>query len=801
MTLWRPLHLLLFTLVLLAAPHLSAATYVVSSAADTNDGTCDAASCTLREAVHASIADGGGTVHFAIGSGNVEIILVSALPPITVPIVIDATTQPGYAGAPIVRLTGLGAGDDCLVLQKGDSTVRGLDIGRCRDAIAVAPVNPGPISNIAIERNWIGTRLADAPIHRKGIRLEALGGPSISNVRIGDGTPAGRNNIATYGFVEDGLYIMGGVSDVTVAGNYFGLSDTGAALLTAARFTTDISIYGTSASNNIVIGGSTPGARNVFGSGGGTQINMKLDGLSTNVLVEGNYIGTDPTGLVPMRATNFGIWFYGEGEATIRNNVMTSGNTVVSRGVTTSRPVVVQGNRINVRPDDVPFPMISGYCINDFSSAPGYLIGGPNPGDGNVLANCSTAIFVNSPSATVQGNLIGLDSTGTNAIGSGTRGIATSFARTDPGVFIRDNRIAGCTVGIDVGTEAKATVDGNYVGTDASGTVARPNNTGITISGATGASGARVIITNNVVAGNTASGIAIATSDLPVTLTGNRIGVAANGNPLPNAEDGIRISSGTGLRRIGTTAGPPNTIAHNGLNGVSVTAGGAVSILNNSIFDNGGLAIDLGPTGVTVNDALDADTGGNGLQNAPVLTSAVLSGGLATISGSLHSTPNRAFTIELYANSALEPANHGEAEALLSRFVVSTDVAGDATFTAPISPCQRARSSARPPRTTRPPRPARCRTSSSRRMASCSSPQRRPVERRPIRTSFSPSHAPADSGSRSPCSTHRATRPPRPEAITAPSRERWRSPRRMSRRRSPFHCSATPPTKRTRRSP
>ncbi len=666
---------IVLAIVLAMSTVASAATYVVNSSADTTDTVCDVTNCTLREAIAAANADGGGTIHFAIGSGAATITLTFALPDLTTPVIIDGTTQPGYAGTPLIAVTGGSTAWDCLVLRASDSVIRGLDIGLCRDAIAV--ISSTAMTNIAIERNFIGTRMATAPIMRKGIRLEAVGTSTLSGVTIGNSTPAGRNIIATFGFVEDGLFISGNVSDVTVAGNYFGIDESGTGIVTAARFTTDVTVQGSAISNNIMIGGPAPADRNVFGSGGGTQLNVKIDSLGSGLTIEGNYIGTDPTGMIRRAATNFGVWFFAEGTATIRNNLITtSGGNAVSRGVTTTGPVIVQGNWINVKADGTAFPFVPSTAIQDFSSVPGYVIGGPNPGDGNVIANYSTGVFVVSPGAVVQGNLIGLDPTGTNILGSGARGIATSFARTEPGVFFRDNKIAGFTTGIEVGNESKATVENNYVGMDATGTLARPNTTGIAISGAAG----RAIVTGNVIAGNTSHGILVGTSTMPVSLAGNRIGLNAANVPLPNGGDGIRITSGTAQKNIGFLAGVSNTIANNGGAGVNVQGGTATTILGNSIFDNTGLAIDLGTAGVTANDVTDVDTGANGLQNAPMLVGASNGAGGTTVEGLLHSTPVRTFTVELYANTAADPSLHGEAQTFLTRFDVATNGAGDAPF-------------------------------------------------------------------------------------------------------------------------
>ena len=86
--------------------------------------------------------------------------------------------------------------------------------------------------------------------------------------------------------------------------------------------------------------------------------------------------------------------------------------------------------------------------------------------------------------------------------------------------------------------------------------------------------------------------------------------------------------------------------------GVSVPASSTNNaILGNSIYSNGGLGIDLNSDGVTPNDASDADTGGNNLQNFPVLTPAA--GG---VTGTLNSTPNATFRIEFFSSATCDPS-------------------------------------------------------------------------------------------------------------------------------------------------
>src|SRR5439155_25597498 len=99
---------------------------------DANDGVCDASHCSLREAINAANALGGtDTIAFSIPAPH-TIQPTSGLPTVTDPVIIDGTTQPGFAGAPIIELDGSNAGTGSVGLRvdAGDSTVRALVINR-----------------------------------------------------------------------------------------------------------------------------------------------------------------------------------------------------------------------------------------------------------------------------------------------------------------------------------------------------------------------------------------------------------------------------------------------------------------------------------------------------------------------------------------------------------------------------------------------------------------------------------------------------------------------------------------------
>src|SRR5581483_3229030 len=84
----------------------------------------------LRQAIlDANANPGADTILFAIGSGAKTIAVAGApLPVVTDPVTIDGTSQPRYAGVPLIRLAGH-TGIYGLVISGGSSVVRGLVIG------------------------------------------------------------------------------------------------------------------------------------------------------------------------------------------------------------------------------------------------------------------------------------------------------------------------------------------------------------------------------------------------------------------------------------------------------------------------------------------------------------------------------------------------------------------------------------------------------------------------------------------------------------------------------------------------
>ena len=234
-------------------------------------------------------------------------------------------------------------------------------------------------------------------------------------------------------------------------------------------------------------------------------------------------------------------------------------------------------------------------------------------------------------------------------------------------------------------------IEGNFIGTDATGTqdlgneesgvLAFNQSTGNRIGGPDADD-------RNLISGNGRDGVGADSSEN--TIQNNLIGTDEEGTAdLGNGGNGVEISGSGNLVT-------KNHVAFNGKDGfsdaVEVFSGTGNSILNNAIFSNAGLGINLvggseNASGATANDPPpDSDTGPNNLQNKPVLTSATNSSTKTTIKGKLNSTPNTTFKVQFFSNPS---GNQGK------KFVgsknVTTGADGKVSFTKAINPAIPAR--------------------------------------------------------------------------------------------------------------
>jgi hypothetical protein len=286
---------------------------------------------------------------------------------------------------------------------------------------------------------------------------------------------------------------------------------------------------------------------------------------------------------------------------------------------------------------------------------------------------------------TVTGNFLSTNATGTAAAsglfgGFGVRidGSATNATVGGPNPADR-NLISGGAAGgviLPFPSTSGHLIQGNYIGTDVTGTVALNVGTPLGLRNIGGAN-----VLGNLVSGNLGGGMALFGNNI---VQGNLVGTQRDGtSPLPNGNFGGINLQGDGSTIGGSGAGQRNVIAFNINSGIdSQTNVSGNRITQNSIYSNTALGIALLNTGTPLaNDAGDADVvPGNHGQNYPVITSAGIASGTATISGTINSNASTALHLEFFANAACDASGNGEGQSFIGATDVTTDGSGNASF-------------------------------------------------------------------------------------------------------------------------
>ena len=359
----------------------------------------------------------------------------------------------------------------------------------------------------------------------------------------------------------------------------------------------------------------------------------------------------------------------------------------------------------------LPLPTISTTVVIDGTTQPGFsgsplvvldgslagpgahglLVGAPGGGctiRGLVIHSFRNAIFLQgSGSNLVAGNFLGTDVTGTIPLGNTLRGVEIHDGNnTIGGTSAADANViaASAAEGILVSPSSPGgnVIQGNKIGTDVTGTLALPNGGGVNLRAPNSTVGGIVAGAGNVISGNSNQAIVAQSFATGTIIAGNLIGTQADGtSPLGNGA-GIWVrglGAAASVRIGGVLPGEGNVIAFNNAGGVVVSdlpANEQVSIIGNSIHSNTSLGIDLDGDGVTANDVGDVDTGANGRQNFPVLSSAFGTNTTVEVSGSFEGQPSTTYHLELFASPSCDPSGHGEGQVLIASLDDATDPAG-----------------------------------------------------------------------------------------------------------------------------
>ncbi|HEY1376238.1 MAG TPA: choice-of-anchor Q domain-containing protein [Gemmataceae bacterium] len=461
--------------------------------------TSDSGPGSLRQAILDSNASVGfKNVIAFVGTGAATISPASPLPTITDPVLIDGTTQAGFAGAPLVELAGnlAPAGSTGLEISAARTTVRGLVLNRWGTALVAG-------ANDVIQGNYIGTNAA--------------------------GTAASANGI--------GVFIVS-ANGALIGSDLDGTNDA--------------------AERNVISGNTTAGVR-----GGGASSLLTFAQWTTGPGANNHYYLRSSVSATWVQAEQFAVAF---------------GGHLASIGSADENAFVAgtMGAGWIGFTDD---PAYGGQEFGDTS-------GSPNRGEGWVWTDGTPAPYP------VGGPLVGYMNW--NAGEPNNSGGAENYAeiqgsggwndlstQTNPGIaeFTTLPNIPAILAAL--GGTSPNRIQGNYIGTNAAGTAAVPNGTGLDLGGALGD-----VVRGNVISGNTGAGLTVSStavvgpnghyyvqSPSATTWTAAEQFAVSNGGHLVSigsaAENAIVLGVGTGWigftddpayggQEFGNTSGSPN---------------------------------------------------------------------------------------------------------------------------------------------------------------------------------------------------------------------------------------------------
>jgi len=551
-------------------------------------------------AITAASDTGGG---YNSATGVATFTPQTGLPTITDAVTIEGWSQSGFAGTPLIELDGAGAGNASgLVIQAPNTTVRGLVINRfAGDSIAVYSA-----SNTWICGDYLGVDPTGTVGEEGGIGVFGCSHTIIGT--NGDGVSDLLERNVIVGPVNgDGIDIRGSSNDVTIQGNYLGTNAAGNAAIASQG--DDIS-----AANSIttlrIIGNLISGAY--------TGISLVTSASLSDVVIQGNRIGTNGAGTASL-GNGYGIYMIGNIHNVLIGGTASGAGNLISGnfgGISSydADSVTIQGNSVGTDvTGSYAIPNQTTGVVVAHATATNVLIGGTVPGAGNLISgNGKQGVYIaetNGP-VLVEGNTIGTDRTGAYAIGNGGIGIeliaasGTTIGGTEPAAR---NLISGNGGGVNVFGGSGNVVEGNFVGTNSSGTTAVPNVGGVAVSGTNN------MLTDNLVSGNDGYGIGV--GGTMNVIQGNLIGTDVTGNvALANQGPGVIASQYSLIG--GPGPGQGNLISGNAGDGIDITYSDSYhnTVQGNRIGTNaaGTAAVGNGGVGVFVYYNHDNLIGGSG---------------------------------------------------------------------------------------------------------------------------------------------------------------------------------------------
>lgn len=500
---------------------------------------------------------------------------------------------------------------------------------------------------------------------RSGITLNNSSGNIIGGLTAGDGNVLSGNG--SYGI------LITNTTTTSIFGNIIGLTKDGATAITTHQ--SGISIdHGT----DITIGGATAAHRNVIS---GSRKTSTAEGVliadtvtaSSGITIQGNYFGTDSTGMLLRNSRQqdieiCGLITCGGGSLLVATNITIGGSNAGegnlfggggSGGAISADSIVgltVLGNTFGITADGVTVLDTAPNAAVNFLNVTTGVFGGSGANEGNVLANNEAVGFAFGGDSIVDfeiignkfnvaadgltvlvhpGTLLPLHSERGIIVGNGTNLTIGGSGAGEENVF------SGFDAAIALESSTGLTIAGNYVGVGVDGTTAlEPSGIGIALLYSEGIVGGDTLADRNIISHNEIAGLITGTSTV---LVKNNIVTHQTGGGFVVFDDGVDFPVAT--------------------------------FLENTMYDNTSLAIEIGTDlnadlsidtgdGVNVNDLGDADTGANGFLNHPVILKTEQSGA-DTIVTYMLDVPNTGlpYHVEFFKNpSGLSGVGYGEGQ-------------------------------------------------------------------------------------------------------------------------------------------
>ncbi len=618
----------------------------------TNTGDSGAGS--LRDAIErANAATGADTILFNIsGSGVQTIAPNTALPTIAEAVHINGSSQPGFTSRPVIEIRGdsAGSGVSGFTIMGSGSVLQALTINRFTSS-GVSITGSGATGNFLLG-NYIG-------LDATGTAGLGNGGDGVSITAGASGNTIGGNSIGSGNVISgnsgDGIEINGALSSGNVvAGNLVGLNAAG----TATIGNIGNGIFLAAGTNGNRVGTNGDGVddaneRNVVSGnaiGNSINANINLNGTALNRtdnnVVAGNYVGTTADGMTALINPGRGIRINqgsfnrigtdGSNDAfNLNERNVVAGHAGSAIAILNATDTVVAGNFVGLSQDGT-VSLGNGIEGIDIAQSPSTRIGTNADGqadaaEANVIVGSGGAGILMRGGANntiVAGNLVGINPSGVVAMANQDVGISIEGSGNIIGgtLSVARNIISGNTGSGILITGAAAmnnVVAGNYIGTDITGLLAKPNAEGILVTNGASSNtiGGNVAGSGNTISGNTLSGVLLSSSSGTVVM-GNIIGLGSDGvTILSNSQSGIEVSGGSTNTRIGTNAdgaddsAERNIISGNTQNGVLIsgTTTTTVTVAGNFIGTDSTGTLDRGNTldGIAVSSSSGHLIGGS----------------------------------------------------------------------------------------------------------------------------------------------------------------------------------------------